>query len=108
MRLTLLFTINILSYKGLHNCVKEVKNLEQLKERERQKCVRRNDGIFSCFVAEGNLAEVTLVRVPQRHVVMTFWFYGAVVLGYVREKCLFYVILRGSISGTLGSLGFLS
>ena len=34
MRLTLFFTINILSHKGLHNCVKEVKNLEQLKERE--------------------------------------------------------------------------
>jgi hypothetical protein len=30
----LLFTINIPSYKGLHDCVKEVKNLEQLKERE--------------------------------------------------------------------------
>jgi hypothetical protein len=34
MTLMLLFTINILSYKGLHDCVKEVKNLEQLKERE--------------------------------------------------------------------------
>jgi hypothetical protein len=34
MTLTLLFTINIPSYKGLHDCVKEVKNLEQLKERE--------------------------------------------------------------------------
>jgi hypothetical protein len=27
-------TLLILSYKGLHDCVKEVKNLEQLKERE--------------------------------------------------------------------------
>jgi hypothetical protein len=34
MTLTLLFTIHIPSYKGLHDCVKEVKNLEQLKERE--------------------------------------------------------------------------
>jgi hypothetical protein len=34
MTLTILFTINILTYKGLHDCVKEVKNLEQLKERE--------------------------------------------------------------------------
>jgi hypothetical protein len=37
MTLTLLFTINILSYKGLHDCEKEVKNLEQLKEREETK-----------------------------------------------------------------------
>jgi hypothetical protein len=34
MRLALLFTINMFSNKGLHDCVNGVKNLEQLKERE--------------------------------------------------------------------------
>jgi hypothetical protein len=46
MTLTLLFTI----HKGLHDCVKEVKNLEQLKEREI--AFVESDGIFSCFIAD--------------------------------------------------------
>jgi hypothetical protein len=34
MRLMLLFTINMFSNKGLHDCVNGVKNIEQQKERE--------------------------------------------------------------------------
>jgi hypothetical protein len=49
MTLTLLFTI----HKGLHDCVKEVKNLEQLKEREETEVAFvESDGIFSCFIAD--------------------------------------------------------
>ena len=93
MKLTRLFTINILSYKGLHDCVKEVKNLEQLKEREAAEMVLAKMTHF-LVLRRGRESDSCESPVETR-----VSFYVVVVLGYVREKCLFYVILRGSNSG---------
>ena len=96
MKLTHLFTINILSYKGLHDCVKEVKNLEQLKEREAAEMVLAKMTHFLVLRRGREIGKSDSCESPVETRVS---FYVVVVLGYVREKCLFYVILRGSNSG---------